>query len=79
MSEWKQGAAARRDARATKTDEESRRRGRRRKSTRRWCKGKVGVEHVTKPVEEFRMFGKVWGRDECIRCHKHVKHWSRRP
>lgn len=72
MSEWKQGAAARRDERAAKTDKSPRHRAK--KDTRHWCKGKVGVEHVTRAVE---LFPARWGlkaiwRDECINCGRHV-------
>lgn len=48
MSDWKISAAARRDERATKREPEPEPHGR--KSTRRWCKGKVGREH-TKLIE----------------------------
>ncbi len=44
MSERKQGAAKRRDARATKTDAPARPVAAK-KNTKRWCKGKVGREH----------------------------------
>lgn len=44
MSEWKQDAARRRDARATKTDGEPKPRSK--KNTRKWCKGVTGREHV---------------------------------
>lgn len=69
MSEWKAGAAQRRDERATKTDLPTRR-SRGKKDTRRWCRGKVGVEHVTLPVIWFSMLGSTYGWDECTNCRK---------
>jgi len=45
---WKGGAAARRDARATKGPEPTRPGAPGKKNTRRWCKGKEGREHKPK-------------------------------
>ena len=75
MSEWKEGAARRRDERATKTDGTHRHVSR--KNTRRWCKGKVGVQHVTEPVDWVAFHGTVYGYDKCVRCGKKVRHWTR--
>jgi hypothetical protein len=80
MSEWKQGAAARRDQRATKTDAVPPYRSR--KDRKRWCKGKVGVEHVTKVMPAFPQYpdgflglGK-WKIDVCEKCGRHVRFYS---
>lgn len=44
------------------------------KSTRRWCKGKVGVEHdyqeATKPVFNGNDYRWVWQLKKCTRCGK---------
>jgi hypothetical protein len=49
MSDWKQGAAKRRDDRNTKSPEIAKPvRGK--KDRKRWCRGKVGVEHKPKCV-----------------------------
>lgn len=45
MSEWKQAAARRRDERNAKPDDASTLSASKRKDTKRWCRGKVGVEH----------------------------------
>lgn len=44
MKTWKEGAAERRDDRHTKSDV-IRPRSRRRGGSKKWCKGKPGVEH----------------------------------
>ncbi len=48
MSDHKQSAAARRDDRNAKTPTKSRATVGKVKNTKRWCKGKVGVEHQPK-------------------------------
>lgn len=82
MSEWKQGAVERRDARHVH-DEPGRTPPSRRKNTRRWCKGKVGRAHTP-----------AWGRAtpfvmpstgvntrhndrvfRCTRCGKEMGQW----
>lgn len=45
MSDWKKSAAARRDARHTKSDPRAKPEPTK-KNTKKWCKGKVGREHV---------------------------------
>lgn len=48
MSDWKEGANKRRDARHTKTDDEPKRSlkpAKTKKDTKRWCRGKIGIEH----------------------------------
>ena len=48
MSDYKKEAADRRDARQIKTDDEpttNLKPSKKKKDTKRWCKGKVGVEH----------------------------------
>jgi hypothetical protein len=49
MSDWKRSAAARRDARNTKSDPRPATGSS--KNTKRWCGGKVGREHQTKCVK----------------------------
>ena len=47
MKSWKEGAVARRDARHTSVPDAPRTRSiPNRRDTKRWCKGKIGVEHV---------------------------------
>lgn len=46
MSEWKQGAAKRRDERNSRGPVRQKP-GPAKKDTKRWCRGKVGVEHKT--------------------------------
>jgi hypothetical protein len=73
MSEWKQGAAKRRDARATKSDLPTKRQ-RRKKDTKKWCKGVEGREHQPLVTEEDAWNGKVWRiRHICPRCRKILK------
>lgn len=45
MSDWKKGAAARRDARNIKDPNDTPKPGASKKDTKKWCRGKVGVEH----------------------------------
>lgn len=45
MSEWKENAVKRRDARHTKSSDEHKTTAPNKRNTRKWCKGKVGVEH----------------------------------
>ena len=42
------------------------------KDKKKWCKGKVGVEHDFQPYE--REFGSrtIWRINKCTRCHKEV-------
>lgn len=77
LSEWKQGAAKRRDARATK-DEPRKRRVHRRKDTVRWCRGKVGVEHVTETVAKFKLLP-TYVVDRCVNCGKEMRFRETQP
>lgn len=45
MSDWKAGSIKRRDARSTKSPNEVPKPGPAKKDTKRWCRGKPGVEH----------------------------------
>lgn len=47
-SDWRDRANKRRDERNTKVDDESHKTKRSKKDTIRWCKGKVGREHMPK-------------------------------
>jgi len=55
MSDWKQGAAKRRDARNAKAPETDRisnpKISRKKKDTKKWCRGKEGTEHNLKCVD----------------------------
>lgn len=44
------------------------RRGHAHKNTKRWCRGKVGVEHLTAWIPDKR-FGSWWNL-ECVSCHR---------
>jgi hypothetical protein len=73
MSEWKAGAAARRDARATKDEPVAVRHPR--KNRKRWCKGKVGVEH--RPVIERDPFWDKYGACQPRGWWSGCYHWER--
>ena len=80
MSEWKEGSAQRRDRRHTKDDITTPHRSS--KNTRKWCKGRVGVHHVTKEVVIFTGFmeimGGVWCHEVCEVCGKNVRKYARK-
>lgn len=78
MSEWKQGASARRDARATKDEQPRDRMGRpepqpqqrAKKDKKRWCKGHVGREHDPVIVkQEGYWHDKPCSNDGWFGCH----------
>lgn len=50
---WKEESAARRDFRAIKTDGATS--SSRKKNKKRWCKGRVGVEHILVIVKDERL------------------------
>lgn len=86
MSDWKIGAAKRRDARATKISDESKAGSNKKdskKDTKKWCRGKVGVEHVLKcfKYSELKLTGSdfrgtcfsKWRILACVECGKELK------
>lgn len=81
MSEWKEGAAERRDARATKDEIEQRVGNAKKKDTKRWCRGKVGKEHTSvvgkrhpNPCGQSRWFG-CWHYEFCSVCGKNLQYF----
>lgn len=80
MSEWKQGAAARRDFRATKDGPEEMPRARRKKP-KKWCRGHVGREHVlglipgSHPCSIERKWWPCTHKVSCLVCGKTVR-WN---
>jgi hypothetical protein len=82
MSDWKESATRRRDARQTKAPD-IRAPSASKKNTKKWCRGKVGAEH--KPVcvsynewENRRTWAK-WSKDWkvliCSECGKQLDYW----
>lgn len=79
MSDWKRTAAARRDARHT-ASEPTKPTHRAKKDRKRWCRGKVGVEHKG----ECRRYDEVknapsyfgdWRILVCVECGKELDLW----
>lgn len=88
MSDWRQSAVDRRDERHTFAPDVDPSRYRRTKTNRnRWCRGKVGVEHVREWVEDEKHFntpdmaayrrerGVTWLLMRCTKCGKHLDRW----
>jgi len=81
MSERKADAAKRRDERATKGPEDEPSSGtRKHKDKKRWCKGKVGVEHtpVCVPYRRARLSldeHNSWCELVCSTCGKTLATW----
>lgn len=78
MSEWKKGAADRRDARATKSPEEIPKATAQKKDTKRWCGGHEGRDHKPACFKEPRGFtGETeWYKLCCTVCGKVLDYWS---
>ena len=75
MSEWKESSVARRDFRSGRNEPEVPKRGglKRKKDTKRWCRGKVGKEHN---LFHFKWY--AWMHvDKCRECGKEVKSYFR--
>jgi hypothetical protein len=81
MSEWKKEAAKRRDERASKNDPCNKVAKGKKKDTKKWCRGKVGIEH--QPVcytyaeykndpDQYKIF-KDWRVLACKICNKELK------
>lgn len=84
MSDWKMGAAARRDERHTKTEAQVPA-PRNSKNKRRWCKGKFGIEHKTEcqpyaapgyQQSYMRDAFKQWRSLVCTVCSKRLETYS---
>lgn len=77
MSDWKQDAAKRRDARNSK--DTVRPKGGSKRDTKRWCKGKVGVEHTPKCFDYAEVkrgpWLKGWKLLACTECGKELDTW----
>jgi hypothetical protein len=67
-SEWKQGSIERRDFRSSKSGPEVARK-KSKKDTKKWCKGKVGVEHQLNRVP-WKGAPNIADVDECTKCGK---------
>jgi hypothetical protein len=87
---WREGATVRRDARRTAVDDTPKTRGLSSRDTRRWCKGKIGVEHKheVKPWSDLKKHGFVldWLVLFCSTCGKDLDryipphpNWTRKP
>ena len=80
MSEWKERAIKRRDERHT-LGEEKTPPSKRKKNRKRWCKGKVGVNHtaVWQALVPNILFGQDWNKNRrefvCTKCKKVLDTW----
>ncbi len=45
------------------------------KNTRKWCKGKVGVEHVGKWTKTVKWTVNNYYQKRCIHCNKVLEYW----
>jgi hypothetical protein len=88
MGDWKEGANKRRDARHTKAPDEPGKgnpKATKKKDTKRWCRGKVGVEHKLKCMDYSEVhhqkpdsigsWGKGWKILACTVCGKELERW----
>lgn len=80
MSEWKKSAADRRDARNLKEEtSEPSGKSRKKKNTKKWCKGKEGVEHkpICKKYNEVKLTNlfEDWRLLVCSECGKELDHY----
>ena len=66
---WKSSGIIKRDFRNDHSDSFSRKKSSK-KDTKRWCKGKVGVEHEYKLVESGKISRLYWKTHKCINCGK---------
>lgn len=81
MSDWKQQAATRRDARNVRSPDEVGKPGAAKKDKKRWCRGKAGIEHkgVCRDYREVKGLGvsipgfaKKWRLLVCTECGKEL-------
>lgn len=85
MKSWRESANQRRDARHTKSPDEVGKRPAAKKDTKKWCRGKVGVEHKPKCVDYRETknnyagmgpgFSKGWKLLVCEACGKELDHY----
>ncbi len=68
MSDWKEDSKKRRDFRASKDGPESTGPKKRKKDKKRWCKGKVGVEHNYVLHKTFNLFSRKHKINKCTNC-----------
>jgi hypothetical protein len=87
MSDWKEGANKRRDERHTKSPDEpdkgTPKISKKKKDTKKWCKGKVGVEHQLKCYDYDELknkntnlvgsYAKNWKVLSCTICGKQIE------
>ena len=84
MSDWKEGSVKRRDARHTKSSDEHATTVPNKRNTKKWCKGKVGVEHKPecKKYAEVKRVSldlyKSWRILVCTVCGKELDVWFSR-
>lgn len=76
LTKWSQSGVQRRDRRATHDDPPERALSRRKKDTKRWCRGKVGQEHdyVHWYTKTYSFFNRTYTVYRCSRCRK--KHYT---
>lgn len=76
MSDHKQAAAQRRDERNVKTDERQHAQPAK-KDKKKWCRGKVGVEHAPKcmPYAYRGGFAVDWREFVCVNCGKRLEYY----
>lgn len=73
-SSWRASGILVRDERWDKsTPEVPKHKGNKKKNTRKWCKGKVGIEHVPHIVE-FEYYTAYFIYDVCKNCGKRLKY-----
>ena len=82
MKDWNESDIRRRDERQTILPD-IRTPGRSAKDTRKWCRGKVGVEHKPvcvaygelKSTTATTPISREWRTLVCTECNKHLDHW----
>lgn len=75
---WRYGGIKRRDFRSGHDEPEVPRHKGAKKNTKKWCKGKEGVEHI--PVGKTKWYGDRFGYsyNECEKCGKRLSYeWNR--
>lgn len=79
MSEWRERANKRRDARQTKAPV-TRAPGGSKRDTKKWCRGKVGVEHTPLCIDYNRLkntsYLDGWKVLVCTKCRKELDTWA---
>lgn len=76
MGEWKERALKRRDERSTKAPEGPTR-SKKKKSTRQWCRGIKGREHLPEcQTDDSRPYLHNWRFLVCTQCGKRLDYWT---